>query len=111
MINRPQLDFVRQKVDNGEQPWAAAYDAMLRDKFMMSSRDPSAHEVVECGQCSKPNVGCIAERHDSLAAYGNALAWAISGSEEYAVQAMRIMNAYSSTIKGHNNSHAPLQSG
>ncbi|KAA8647980.1 hypothetical protein EYZ11_009744 [Aspergillus tanneri] len=111
MISLSQLDFIRQKVKNTEQPWAEAYDALLRDKFMSPPTDPSPHEIVECGPYSKPDVGCTAERHDSLAAYGNALAWAISGSEDYAERAIRIMNTYSSTIKGHNNTNAPLQSG
>ncbi|GAB1203747.1 hypothetical protein APSETT445_002386 [Aspergillus pseudonomiae] len=83
----------------------------MDDEFVRNPQPPSPHVIVECGPYSDPDVGCKAERDDSLAAYANALAWAINGTEAYARQAIRIMDAYSSTIQGHNNSNAPLQSG
>ncbi|KAB8255031.1 chondroitin AC/alginate lyase [Aspergillus pseudonomiae] len=111
MISQSQLDFVISKVNKREQPWADAYDALMDDEFVSNPQAPSPHVIVECGPYSDPDVGCKAERDDSLAAYANALAWAINGTEAYARQAIRIMDAYSSTIQGHNNSNAPLQSG
>lgn len=111
LISQSQLDFVKEKVQAGDQPWADAYDAMLKDEKMTPVRDPSPHPMVECGPYSDPDVGCEVERDDSLAAYGNALAWAISGEQDYAKHAIKIMDAYASTIKGHNNSNARLQAG
>jgi hypothetical protein len=111
MISQSQLDFIREKVKNGQQPWKDAYASLLADDGVSNPTDPSPHVIVECGPYSDPDVGCTLERTDSIAAYGNALAWAISGSRKYAQQAIKIMDAYSSTIKGHNNSNAPLQSG
>ncbi|KAB8244935.1 chondroitin AC/alginate lyase [Aspergillus flavus] len=111
MISQSQLDFVKSKVNNGEQPWADAYDALMEDESVSNPQAPSPHVIVECGPYSDPDIGCKAERDDSLAAYANALAWAINGTKAYAEQAIRIMDAYSSTIQGHNNSNAPLQSG
>ncbi|KAE8314470.1 chondroitin AC/alginate lyase [Aspergillus transmontanensis] len=111
MISQSQLDFVKSKVNKGEQPWADAYDALMEDDYVSNPQAPSPHVIVECGPYSDPDVGCKAERDDSLAAYANALAWAINGTQAYAEQAIRIMDAYSSTIQGHNNSNAPLQSG
>ncbi|KAF5864610.1 hypothetical protein ETB97_007168 [Aspergillus alliaceus] len=111
MVSQSQLDFVKNKVKHGEQPWMEAYDALLKDEHVANPQDPSPHVIVECGPTSNPDVGCTAERKDSLAAYANALAWAINGTTAYAQQAIHIMDSYSSTIKGHNNSNAPLQSG
>lgn len=111
MISQSQLDFFRQKVHNLEQPWTDAYDALLKDENIANPKEPSPHTIVECGPYSNPDVGCTVERTDSIAAYGNALVWAISGQKEYAQQAINIMDAYSSTIRDHNNSNAPLQSG
>lgn len=111
MLSRSQLNFVRQKVHRHEQPWAAAYDALVNDENIANPKEPSPHVIVECGPYSNPDVGCTVERNDSIAAYGNALVWAISGQNEYAQRAIKIMDAYSSTIKGHNNTNAPLQSG
>jgi hypothetical protein len=109
MISQSQLDFIKARVNGKEQPWLDAYNALLED--VKVAQTPSPHVIVECGSYSIPDVGCKLERNDSLAAYGNALAWAISGETAYAQQAIKIMDAYSSTIKGHNNSNAPLQSG
>lgn len=111
MISQSQLNFIREKVKLGQQPWTDAYTALLADDGVANPTDPSPHVIVECGSYSNPDVGCTVERSDSIAAYGNALAWAIGGSSEYAQQAIKIMDAYSSTIQGHNNSNAPLQSG
>jgi hypothetical protein len=109
MISQSQLDFIKEKVNSKEQPWLDAYNALLEDVKVAVS--PSPHIMVECGSYSNPDVGCKVERNDSISAYGNALAWAISGETQYAQQAIKIMDAYASTIKGHNNSNAPLQSG
>lgn len=111
MISESQLDFIRGKVKSNEQPWADAYDALLADENVASPKSPSPHAIIQCGPYSKPDVGCTVEREDSIAAYGNALAWAISGEQKYAQQAIKIMDAYSSTVQGHNDSNAPLQSG
>lgn len=111
MISESQLSFVRKKVQNKEQPWTTAYNSLLKEDGIANPRDPSPVSIVECGSYSVPDVGCLAEREDSIAAYGNALAWAIGGSKSYAEQAIKIMDAYSATIEGHNNTNAPLQSG
>jgi hypothetical protein len=109
MISQSQLDFIKERVNGNEQPWLDAYNALLEDVKVAVA--PSPHVIVECGSYSIPDVGCKVERDDSISAYGNALAWAISGETKYAQQAINIMDAYASTIKGHNNSNAPLQSG
>lgn len=111
MISQSQLDFIKQKVQDGEQPWTDAYEAMLKDETIDRPSDPSPPAIVECGPYSDPDIGCKAERQDALAAYGNALAWAVGDSKERAQRAIDLMDTYSSTIKGHNNSNAPLQSG
>lgn len=111
MISQSQLDFIRQQVQNKEQPWMDAYNALLDDENIANPKEPAPVVTVECGPYSDPDVGCTAERNDSIAAYGNALAWAIGGEQSYAQQAMKIMDAYSSTIKGHSNSNSPLQAG
>ena len=111
MISQSQLDFVKDKVNSGQQPWSNAYNAMLADDIMTPEREPSPHPIVECGPYSVPDVGCEVERNDSLAAYGSALAWAIGGDKARANHAIKIMDAYASTIQGHNNSNARLQTG
>ncbi|MFJ3923093.1 alginate lyase family protein [Streptomyces sp. NPDC090022] len=109
--SRAQLDFVRAKVQAGEQPWKAAYDQMLASKYGSLSRTPKPRAVVECGSYSNPNIGCSDEREDAIAAYSHALAWYITGDTRYARKSIELMDAWSGTIKDHTNSNAPLQSG
>ncbi|CAM5596616.1 hypothetical protein SCANM63S_06323 [Streptomyces canarius] len=111
MVSKPQLDFVREKVQAGSEPWKSAYAQMTGSEYASLSRSPSPRATVECGSYSKPNNGCTDEREDAIAAYTDALVWYIGGDEKYAAKATEIMDAWSSTIKTHTNSNAPLQTG
>lgn len=109
--SRAQLDFVRTKVQAGQQPWKAAFDAMLSSRYGSLSRTPKPREIVECGSYSHPNLGCTDEREDAIAAYTDALAWYITGDVRYAKKSIELMDAWSARIKDHTSSNAPLQSG
>ncbi|MFD5090426.1 alginate lyase family protein [Amycolatopsis thailandensis] len=110
LVSRPQLDFVRTKVQAGAQPWKQAYDAMMSSPYASLSRSPKPRAVVECGPYSKPNLGCTDERQDAIAAYSLSLAWYITRDAKYATKAIEIMDAWSAVLKDHTNSNAPLQS-
>ncbi|WP_330453938.1 MULTISPECIES: alginate lyase family protein [unclassified Streptomyces] len=111
LVSRPQLDFVRSKVQAGAQPWKSAYDQMMGSKYASLSRTAKPRAVVECGSYSNPNYGCTDEREDAIAAYTLSLAWYITQDSRYAQKAIEIMDAWSSVIKDHTNSNAPLQTG
>ncbi|MFF2848529.1 alginate lyase family protein [Streptomyces sp. NPDC058001] len=110
-VSRGQLDFVRDKVNAGAQPWKSAFDQMIASKYASLSRTPAPRAVVECGSYSNPNYGCTDEREDAIAAYTDALAWYITRDDRYAKKAIELMDAWSATIKDHTNSNAPLQTG
>jgi hypothetical protein len=109
--SRASLDFVKAKVAARQQPWLSAYNQMLGHHLLSPSRQPKPRATVECGSYSNPDNGCTDERQDALAAYGNALAWYISGDAEYAQKAIQYMNAWAPVIKAHTNSNAKLQTG
>ncbi|MGP3634896.1 alginate lyase family protein [Streptomyces sp. 24-1644] len=111
LVSRPQLDFVRERVLAGAQPWKGAYDQMLASKYASLARTAKPRAVVECGSYSTPNHGCTDEREDAIAAYTLSLAWFISKDSRYAQKAIQIMDAWSGVIKDHTNSNAPLQTG
>ncbi|WP_393060577.1 alginate lyase family protein [Streptomyces sp. LN549] len=111
LVSRPQLDFVRAKVQAGAQPWKSAYDQMMASKYASLGRTAEPRAVVECGSYSNPNYGCTDEREDAIAAYTLSLAWYITQDSRYAVKAVEIMDAWSAVIKDHTNSNAPLQTG
>lgn len=111
LVSRPQLDFVKGKVNAGAQPWKSAYDQMAGSAYASLSRVPKPRAVVECGSYSNPNYGCTDERQDAIAAYTTALAWYITGDSRYAKKSIELMDAWSAVIKDHTNSNAPLQTG
>ncbi|MFG2358269.1 alginate lyase family protein [Streptomyces sp. NPDC048521] len=110
-VSRGQLDFARDKVLAGAQPWKGAYDQMMASKYADLNRTPKPWATVECGSYSNPNYGCTDEREDAIAAYTDALAWYITRDTRYAQKAIQIMDAWSATITSHTNSNAPLQTG
>lgn len=111
LVSRPQLDFVKAKVQAGEQPWLNAYNQMMNSRYASLSRVPAPRATVECGPTSNPNYGCTDEREDAIAAYTDALAWYITGNAAYASKSIALMDAWSATIQRHTNSNAPLQTG
>lgn len=111
LVSRPQLDFVREKVQAGAQPWKGAYDQMMASKYASLTRTAKPRAVVECGSYSNPNYGCTDEREDAIAAYTLSLAWYITQDSRYAAKAVELMDAWSAVIKDHTNSNAPLQTG
>lgn len=108
-VSRPQLDFVRAKVQAGAQPWTNAFNQAKSSTYGSLSRTPKARAVVECGSYSNPDIGCRDERGDAIAAYTDALIWYITRDDRYAQKAIQLMDAWSATIQDHTNSNAPLQ--
>lgn len=110
LIDSEQSEFVKNMVSESKSPWAPAYLAMLAHPYA-SKTVPEPVSTVECGSYSTPDVGCADEREDALVSYLNALAWTVTGTEEYASRAIDFMDSWASTIKAHNNTNAPLQAG
>jgi Alginate lyase len=111
LVSQAQLDFVRDRVAAGEQPWAGALRQARDSRYADLSRAPAPRPVVDCGPYSRPNHGCTDEREDAIAAYTTALLWYLTGDERYARQSIALLDAWSATITGHTNLNAPLQAG
>jgi hypothetical protein len=110
LLNRAQLDLIRQRVADGVEPQNSAYAALLANGLADLNYAPSPRAVVECGSYSKPDLGCKDERRDSAAAYSQAIAWYVTGNEKYVRNAIRIMNAWAATLTGgHTNNNGPVQ--
>ncbi|KAF5544593.1 hypothetical protein FMEXI_6422 [Fusarium mexicanum] len=108
-VSGPQLDYISKRISARKNPWTDALDSMLNMSYISPTRTAEPYKTVECGPTSTPNIGCYQEREDSMAAYMNALAWWITKDKHYAKKSIHYMDAWSSTIQGHNNSNAPLQ--
>src|SRR3954463_3295932 len=100
LLNRAQLDLIKQRVEQGTEPQKTAFAKMLADPLADLNYRPSPRAMVECGSYSKPDLGCKDERHDSEAAYSQAIAWYVTRNPKYAQNAIRIMNAWATTLTG-----------
>ncbi|GAA4553132.1 alginate lyase family protein [Amycolatopsis samaneae] len=108
---RQSLDFVRQRIDAGAEPWKSAFAQLKASPLASLDRTPKPRADVQCGSRSKPDIGCTDERTDALAAYSDALMAYLTGNDAYAVKAAGIMDAWATTITKHSLSNAPLQTG
>jgi hypothetical protein len=110
LINREQLDFIKSKVAAGAEPWKSAFEAAKSSDLGALTYTPHPVATCECGPRSNPDIGCKDEQHDSDAAYTQALLWYLSGDKAYAENAIKIMNAWSSTLTGgHKLENGPVQ--
>jgi hypothetical protein len=111
LTNRAQLEFVRDQIKAGHQPWSEAYAKAMASKYGSLAWTPKPRATVDCGAYSRPNNGCSDERDDAVAAYTHALAWFMTGDVAHADKAVAIMNAWAAVVRGHSNHNAPLQTG
>jgi len=110
LINGPQLDLLQQRVARGVEPQKSAFAALRASPYADLAYEPKPRAVVECGPYSRPDLGCKDERRDCVAAYTQALAWVVTSDERYARNAVRIMNAWATTLTGgHTNRNGPIQ--
>jgi hypothetical protein len=110
LVNRAQLDEMKRRVAAGIEPQKSAFEKVKASPLGALDYTPHPRETVECGPRSNPDLGCKAEQADSEAAYAHALLWYITGDEAYAKISIRIMNAWSSTLKGgHTHANGPVQ--
>jgi hypothetical protein len=110
IVNQGMLDFVKQKIESGEEPWADALETARDSRFGSLAYEAHPHANVECGPYSMPDRGCSDEKADCVAAFTHALLWYHTRDEAHAQKAIEIMNAWSALLEQHTNSNAPLQS-
>jgi hypothetical protein len=108
--NQDELNFIRDRVQARAEPWAGAFNRMMKSRYASLSYTPKPRAVVEAGPYSTPDIGAGDEKSDAIAAYTHALAWQLTGKKEHAEKAIEILNAWSGVIEQHKGHNAPLQS-
>jgi hypothetical protein len=112
LLNRAQMDEIKKRVAAGTEPQKTAFEALKSSKLGALDYTPHPRATVECGSFSNPDLGCKDEQGDSEAAYAQALLWYITENQAYADNAIKIMNAWSSTLTGgHTNANGQIQAG
>jgi MBG domain (YGX type) len=103
LVSQAQLDFVKQQVNNKVEPFFQEFLNAQKSSYGSLSYKPEGPYpggITQCGSYSNPNDGCQFADDDSAAAYVQALLWYITGTRTYANNAIAIMNAYGSGLKG-----------
>jgi hypothetical protein len=92
---KADLDFAKEMIVAGKQPWTKAFNQMKG----MAKGGASPMEWID----SHDDAGDAAiSKDDALKTYANALTWYFTGQEIYAKQAIALLNAWS-ILQGFNN--------
>ena len=92
LSSKAELDFVRSKIQSGENPWKSEFDRMIRSDA--ATRTP--HGLTYINSMSNDSV---LSRDDAIAAYTDALLWYFTGNESYARRSTDILDAWAD-LKG-----------
>jgi hypothetical protein len=92
LSSKSELDFVKGKIQSGENPWKSEFDRMVTSDA--ATRTPHALTYIN----SKSNDSVLS-RDDAIAAYTDALLWYFTGNESYARRSIDILNAWAE-LKG-----------
>jgi hypothetical protein len=116
LVSRAQLDYVKIMVATHTEPF---YSAFLKAQnsnigsLTYQPFGPPSDGFIKCGPTSNPNIGCSNADNDSSAAYLQSLLWYITGNQQYANNAITLLNLYGHNLKGYSTgstySNAPLQ--
>lgn len=97
MLHRQSdLDRMKAKVDAGSEPWTSGWKRLIANSHSSSTYAPRPVDTVYRGTGSPENYSRLF--NDIAAAYANALRWHVAGSIVHADNAVKILNAWSSTL-------------
>jgi hypothetical protein len=91
-----ELQFIKQKIQAGAEPWKSAFDQMKGTKYASLTYIPHPHETTSSGILGKGGAasGAYDENDDDIAAYTQVLMWIFTDNERYAQNAVNILNAW-----------------
>jgi len=116
LVSRAQLDYMKILVGAHTEPFYSAFLKAQSSNIGSLSYQPfgpPSDGYIKCGPTSNPNIGCSNADNDSSAAYLQALLWYITGNQQYANNAITLLNLYGHNLRGYATgstySNAPLQ--
>lgn len=97
--SRSELDFVKQKLAAGEQPWKSAWEQLRSSKAAALDYTPKPFAKVVRGVRNDPDIGSSEMSYDAAAAYTHALQWSLTENKAHAAKAVEILNAWAKTLE------------
>lgn len=95
---RAELDFIKGKIAAGEEPWKSAFEQMKGSFWAALDYKPNTpRATIRSGinGSGAADGGVAGASMDAKAAYTQALMWVFTGNEQYARNAVAILNAWS----------------
>lgn len=108
LVSQPQLEYLKAQWASNTEPWAAALNSVNASSLSNPDYSPRPGSIADCTAYA---TTCTRLLTDSTAAYTLALLYYSSTAPDrakYAQGAIRIMNAWSSTLKSSNGYQAQL---
>lgn len=99
--SQEELDFIKQKVNAGSQPWKDGYDKMMEHPGSRLSFTTTAHSIIYAGgQESGAPAGATTDKFSDAAhaAYSHALQWVITGNQANADKSIEILDEWGGTL-------------
>ena len=97
--SRRELEFVRDRVQARQQPWASAYQRLSRRPEAQLDFAPRPFEEVSAAFDADLARGTEELVRSAHAAYAHALRWIVEQDPAHAKKAIAILNAWSSKLK------------
>lgn len=99
-----ELDYIKQKIAIGAEPWTTAFEQMKASRYadreyLKTMAVPPA--VISSDYSARNDRGSIQEMKDANAAYTQALMWYFTGDRIYAKNAAGILETYARTVTSH----------
>jgi hypothetical protein len=108
---RQDLEFMKEKVLAGQEPWHSAWAHLLSQRYSSLQFEPHAIAHVVRGSYGKPSVGDRDLINSAKGAYSQALQWVVTGDRGHAQKAIALLQAWSSVLVEFHNNDAKLLAG
>jgi hypothetical protein len=109
--NRQELEFMKQKVLAGEQPWKGAWDRLRAANYSSLNFQPKPFAHVIRGPYGKPKIGADELASSATASYSHALQWYVTGDQAHAQKVIEIFNAWAPVLEDFQENDAKLLAG
>jgi hypothetical protein len=109
--SRADLEFMRERVAAGEEPWKSAWDYLLRQDYSSLEFKPQPFARVIRGPYGNPSVGGNEILASADAAQSHALQWFVTGKPAHAQKVIEILAAWSAVLESFHANDAKLLAG
>jgi len=91
-----ELQFIKKKIAAGEEPWKTTFEQMKGTTYASLTYTPHPHLTTTAGILARGGLegGFYDLDDDTVAAYTQALMWIFTDNEQYAQNAVNILNAW-----------------